>query len=111
MAQKRSGLGRGIGALIPSAPEAGDRPVDVFFPEPVASDSGLAAVPGAVLAQISPQFGRVEGVYIYWRLFLSLAACGVKSWCPTAVKRYRLAVFVRRPHCWVFAVSPADGTA
>ncbi|MFP3714806.1 ParB/RepB/Spo0J family partition protein [Puerhibacterium sp. TATVAM-FAB25] len=30
-AQKRRGLGRGLGALIPSAPE-GDRPVDVFFP-------------------------------------------------------------------------------
>ena len=55
MAQKRSGLGRGIGALIPSAPEAGDRPVDVFFPEPTPSDSGLAAVPGAVLAQVAPQ--------------------------------------------------------
>jgi ParB family chromosome partitioning protein len=30
-APKRRGLGRGLGALIPSAPE-GDRPVDVFFP-------------------------------------------------------------------------------
>ena len=29
-AQKKRGLGRGLGALIPSAPE-GDRPVDVFF--------------------------------------------------------------------------------
>ena len=29
--QKRRGLGRGLGALIPTAPE-GDRPVDVFFP-------------------------------------------------------------------------------
>jgi ParB family chromosome partitioning protein len=31
MSQKRRGLGRGLGALIPSAPE-GERPVDVFFP-------------------------------------------------------------------------------
>ena len=31
MSQKRRGLGRGLGALIPSAP-GGDRPVDVFFP-------------------------------------------------------------------------------
>lgn len=30
-APKRRGLGRGLGALIPSAPE-GERPVDVFFP-------------------------------------------------------------------------------
>lgn len=29
---KRSGLGRGIGALIPQAPAQGERPVDVFFP-------------------------------------------------------------------------------
>jgi ParB family transcriptional regulator, chromosome partitioning protein len=39
MSEKRRGLGRGLGALIPSAPATGtgratgDRPVDVFFPE------------------------------------------------------------------------------
>ena len=34
MSDKRRGLGRGLGALIPTAPTAprGDRPVDVFFP-------------------------------------------------------------------------------
>ncbi len=33
MAAKRTGLGRGIGALIPMAPESSEaRPVDVFFP-------------------------------------------------------------------------------
>lgn len=37
MSEKRRGLGRGLGALIPAAPPtakgpAGDRPVDVFFP-------------------------------------------------------------------------------
>lgn len=31
MSQKKRGLGRGLGALIPSGPET-DRPVDVFFP-------------------------------------------------------------------------------
>lgn len=36
--KKRSGLGRGIGALIPQAPSSGERPVDVFFPA-----SGAAA--------------------------------------------------------------------
>ena len=37
MSEKRRGLGRGLGALIPPAPtpaqDASDRPVDVFFPE------------------------------------------------------------------------------
>jgi ParB family chromosome partitioning protein len=35
VSEKRRGLGRGLGALIPSAPAApkGDRPVDVFFAE------------------------------------------------------------------------------
>jgi ParB family chromosome partitioning protein len=36
VSDKRRGLGRGLGALIPSAPSqrpAGERPVDVFFPE------------------------------------------------------------------------------
>lgn len=53
MAQKRTGLGRGIGALIPTQAPQGDRPVDVFFP---ASDqaAGLVAVPGATLAYVSP---------------------------------------------------------
>lgn len=32
MAEKRRGLGRGLGALIPSGPSGNDRPVDVFFP-------------------------------------------------------------------------------
>ncbi len=32
MAEKRRGLGRGLGALIPTANERDSRPVDVFFP-------------------------------------------------------------------------------
>lgn len=39
--KKRSGLGRGIGALIPQAPATGERPVDVFFP---ATSAAAAAV-------------------------------------------------------------------
>lgn len=49
-APKRTGLGRGIGALIPVNDEARPRPVDVFFPQP-ARDS-LVEVPGAWLASI-----------------------------------------------------------
>lgn len=51
-AAKRTGLGRGIGALIPTDEGSPDRPVDVFFP----SDglSGLVSVPGARLVNLSP---------------------------------------------------------
>lgn len=53
MAQKRTGLGRGIGALIPTQQATGDRPVDVFFPDATGAEA-LKAVPGASLAQLSP---------------------------------------------------------
>lgn len=72
--KKRTGLGRGIGALIPTEPTSSDgsRPVDVFFPDTRAvavetavpgitdanatTDSGpdLVAVPGARLVQLDP---------------------------------------------------------
>lgn len=54
-APKRTGLGRGIGALIPTA-EEGARPVDVFFPAGPGTDlgEGLVTVPGARLANLSP---------------------------------------------------------
>ncbi len=60
MAQKRTGLGRGIGALIPTGEDAG-RPVDVFFPAGgtaagTAADDAqaeLVAVPGARLAELA----------------------------------------------------------
>ena len=52
---KRTGLGRGIGALIPGAEDDTSRPVDVFFPAETRSQSqGLVAVPGARLANLSP---------------------------------------------------------
>jgi ParB family chromosome partitioning protein len=64
---KRTGLGRGIGALIPTAEPSEARPVDVFFPgapteaaapspdaaQPDPADD-LVAVPGARLVHISP---------------------------------------------------------
>jgi ParB family chromosome partitioning protein len=59
MAQKRTGLGRGIGALIPQAPPPGERPVDVFFPT-AAQGEALVAVPGATLAQIAPSAIRAN---------------------------------------------------
>ncbi|MEE6387683.1 MULTISPECIES: ParB/RepB/Spo0J family partition protein [Microbacterium] len=65
---KRTGLGRGIGALIPTADQT-ERPVDVFFPgakiAPVseapattadsAPEAELEAVPGIHLIQVDPQ--------------------------------------------------------
>ncbi|AJM76927.1 ParB/RepB/Spo0J family partition protein [Rathayibacter toxicus] len=56
MATKRTGLGRGIGALIPATnDESRSRPVDVFFRDQAESDSAtdeLLDVPGARLARI-----------------------------------------------------------
>lgn len=58
---KRTGLGRGIGSLIPTSPTS-ERPVDVFFPDQVGTgaisvvdnNANLVEVPGARLAFISP---------------------------------------------------------
>jgi ParB family chromosome partitioning protein len=47
---KRTGLGRGIGALIPTSNESTDRQMDVTS----AATDGLVAVPGARLANLSP---------------------------------------------------------
>lgn len=54
-APKRTGLGRGIGALIPTAStdDHSERPVDVFFPS-AEEHTDLVAVPGARLASLSP---------------------------------------------------------
>jgi ParB family chromosome partitioning protein len=54
VATKRTGLGRGIGALIPVADESQDRPVDVFFPTAQQTAEELVAVPGARLANLNP---------------------------------------------------------
>lgn len=66
MSEKRRGLGRGLGALIPSTTAtktAGDRPVDVFFPgrtdeapapEARVSPSGDAPVPAPAAPRAEP---------------------------------------------------------
>ncbi len=55
---KRTGLGRGIGALIPTADQA-ERPVDIFFPESKKDRARpgvqLEAVPGLRLVHIDPK--------------------------------------------------------
>ena len=65
MSEKRRGLGRGLGALIPSSPTGDARPVDVFFPGASLSEATAAApdpdpqvttellpVPGARYAEV-----------------------------------------------------------
>ena len=54
-APKRTGLGRGIGALIPTDQGSPERPVDVFFPTTAKSAADpLVSVPGARLANLNP---------------------------------------------------------
>jgi len=47
VAEKKGGLGRGIGSLIPTSDKTSERPVDVFFPAGGTKESNLVAVPGA----------------------------------------------------------------
>ncbi|NLT55020.1 MAG: ParB/RepB/Spo0J family partition protein [Actinomycetales bacterium] len=62
MSEKRRGLGRGLGALIPSGTpttrSAGERPVDVFFPGKEGQEGGVATLtpedPASVPASGSP---------------------------------------------------------
>lgn len=56
--KKRSGLGRGIGALIPQT--QGDRPVDVFFPAAEVAPAGDTAVKTAAGSGASDAAGAVE---------------------------------------------------
>lgn len=52
---KRTGLGRGIGALIPTIDESRvASPVDVFFAERGEGEAELVSVPGARLASLDP---------------------------------------------------------
>ena len=53
---KRTGLGRGIGSLIPTDEGSPTRPVDVFFPTAATTAAEtLVSVPGARLASLSPE--------------------------------------------------------
>ncbi|MFP7834444.1 ParB/RepB/Spo0J family partition protein [Marisediminicola sp. LYQ134] len=54
MATKRTGLGRGIGSLIPTESSSTERPVDVFFPTTKESSETLVSIPGAQLAALDP---------------------------------------------------------
>lgn len=86
MSEKRRGLGRGLGALIPTGPE-GPRPVDVFFPEPSAmvpadSDSGVAdSESGAAphLPSGAPASGPGQPMGVATKVDVRAAAVGTPS--------------------------------
>ena len=60
--KKRSGLGRGIGALIPQSTSEGERPVDVFFPADRSSgDRASAARQGTDAAAGADELRQVPG--------------------------------------------------
>ncbi|MFA5605826.1 MAG: ParB/RepB/Spo0J family partition protein [Leucobacter sp.] len=59
--KKRSGLGRGIGALIPQSSTSGERPVDVFFP---ASGAAAAVVESETKAEGSADLQEVPGAQL-----------------------------------------------
>ncbi|QUB99192.1 ParB/RepB/Spo0J family partition protein [Cellulosimicrobium cellulans] len=54
MSEKRRGLGRGLGALIPTSSE-GRRPVDVFFPSPATDDAKHHETAGAAESSVDQQ--------------------------------------------------------
>ncbi|WP_194521573.1 ParB/RepB/Spo0J family partition protein [Cellulosimicrobium sp. JZ28] len=54
MSEKRRGLGRGLGALIPTSSE-GRRPVDVFFPSPATDETKHHETAGAAESSVDQQ--------------------------------------------------------
>jgi ParB family chromosome partitioning protein len=68
LADKRIGLGRGIGALIPTSENPNEAPIDVFFPAGGSTGPELVAVPGARfghldLASIRPNSKQPRSVF------------------------------------------------
>ncbi|MGZ0712208.1 ParB/RepB/Spo0J family partition protein (plasmid) [Coraliomargarita sp. W4R53] len=57
---KRTGLGRGIGALIPTS-ETNDRPADVFFPRALSNDESTEASSEATAPVVTEQLMEVPG--------------------------------------------------
>ena len=68
MAEKKGGLGRGIGSLIPTSEKTNERPVDIFFPAGGTKEPNLAVVPGArfghlKISSISPNPKQPRSVF------------------------------------------------
>lgn len=60
---KRTGLGRGIGALIPTTDHS-ERPVDVFFPGAVQTKATEAAETSALERQADAELAQVPGIQL-----------------------------------------------
>ncbi|WP_405374562.1 MULTISPECIES: ParB/RepB/Spo0J family partition protein [unclassified Microbacterium] len=58
---KRTGLGRGIGALIPTSDPSGARPVDVFFPGAPSEADAAAAAESAEAGESQPELVAIPG--------------------------------------------------
>ena len=86
MAAKRTGLGRGIGALIPMAPESSEaRPVDVFFPGAPgagAKAAAKAAAEKASAAESTPADGATDAPDLVEVLGLRLTPVAPMSIVP-----------------------------
>lgn len=52
MSERRRGLGRGLGALIPPGPAGADRPSDVFFPRQTDVSAGQSAASALLTAPV-----------------------------------------------------------
>lgn len=65
MSEKRRGLGRGLGALIPTGldgqrPTGAERPADVFFGDPKRENNGVAAPTGSVATETVTEVPSAE---------------------------------------------------
>lgn len=60
---KRTGLGRGIGALIPTNDQA-SRPVDVFFPGTTIAVEGEAQKSSEAVPDVEPELEAVPGIHL-----------------------------------------------
>ncbi|MFE6968119.1 ParB/RepB/Spo0J family partition protein [Isoptericola sp. NPDC057653] len=91
MSQKKRGLGRGLGALIPSGPE-GDRPVDVFFPagEPREGGSGSGALATAPAdrsgADVADEGGRTTRRAASWDSAIAGGRLSIRTGGESQVK-------------------------
>lgn len=60
MSERRRGLGRGLGALIPPGPAGADRPSDVFFPRQTDVSAGQSAASALLTAPVEPSSAATD---------------------------------------------------
>lgn len=80
-AQKKRGLGRGLGALIPTGPE-GERPIDVFFPGGARSEGVVEPAAGEVVGTGTEGLSKTSGSSARttsWDAALSSGRLGIRT--------------------------------